>query len=459
MSIPAADVRFLQVVVNGMRKDALRNYIYGPNRAAQAMVMRFPGNDGIKVARCFSHLDRGISVDDALKRLQDHMDLDAPSSLSLFFLLRGDVDRWRWSGQVAFPGGKRDNDDRNDLDCAKRETYEEVGFPLDSPEFLYLGRLPDTKIRSREINTEGLVMSRFVFLHIGEMTPTLHYSAHEVEAIQWVPIKELTRGNLSWNTVEHPVMTFVHWSYWEMKQFVKESFPSVLVRFPSLPMPQGWHLWGQALTGTSQLLSYDGRPRLDFPYFRVNVLWVQWLLVHPYHGWLNICGERPIYADHIIGLMLVFSIFYTVVDTMKYFVFGLWHIWCLALEYSREMKFGTVEQIMTGGARSARYLNPFQQPTADEDEITLNKKIILFAGKPKKQGPKSQPDDHIKGFDRADLEARNQSRSMWSTKDPLQSAEVSEADAEEYARLMGLPKPASKEFKADGVVEDGAAVV
>jgi 8-oxo-dGTP pyrophosphatase MutT (NUDIX family) len=31
----------------------------------------------------------------------------------------------RWSGQIAFPGGKQDSKDFDDLDTAERETFEE----------------------------------------------------------------------------------------------------------------------------------------------------------------------------------------------------------------------------------------------------------------------------------------------------------------------------------------------
>lgn len=44
-------------------------------------------------------------------------------------------------GQVAFPGGKRDPEDRSSMVTAVRETHEELGFPPDHLEVL--GRLDD----------------------------------------------------------------------------------------------------------------------------------------------------------------------------------------------------------------------------------------------------------------------------------------------------------------------------
>src|SRR5437867_492237 len=46
-----------------------------------------------------------------------------------------------WSGQIAFPGGRRQRGDRTLLDTAKRETKEEVGLSL-SRNARLLGWLP-----------------------------------------------------------------------------------------------------------------------------------------------------------------------------------------------------------------------------------------------------------------------------------------------------------------------------
>ncbi|CAG8486800.1 6713_t:CDS:2 [Acaulospora colombiana] len=53
----------------------------------------------------------------------------------------------RWSGQMAFPGGKQDPEDVDDLDTAERETFEEVGLDLGNrDQFTHIGALDDLEV-------------------------------------------------------------------------------------------------------------------------------------------------------------------------------------------------------------------------------------------------------------------------------------------------------------------------
>lgn len=49
----------------------------------------------------------------------------------------------RWTGHVAFPGGKRDPEDTDDRAVAIRETSEEVGLDLATNDYIYIGNLPE----------------------------------------------------------------------------------------------------------------------------------------------------------------------------------------------------------------------------------------------------------------------------------------------------------------------------
>lgn len=49
----------------------------------------------------------------------------------------------RWTSHVALPGGKRDPEDEDDKATAVRETSEEIGLDLSSPDALYIGNLPE----------------------------------------------------------------------------------------------------------------------------------------------------------------------------------------------------------------------------------------------------------------------------------------------------------------------------
>jgi hypothetical protein len=49
----------------------------------------------------------------------------------------------RWTSHVALPGGKRDPEDEDDKAVAVRETFEEIGLDLKSPDAFYVGNLPE----------------------------------------------------------------------------------------------------------------------------------------------------------------------------------------------------------------------------------------------------------------------------------------------------------------------------
>ena len=95
----------------------------------------------------------------------------------------GSRDARRWSGQVAFPGGKRQGDEAH-LETACRECLEEVGLDLTGPEFRLLGRLAQRKAKA------DMTLNSFVFLHTSG-SAELQPAAHEVADAWWVPIEAL----------------------------------------------------------------------------------------------------------------------------------------------------------------------------------------------------------------------------------------------------------------------------
>ena len=48
-----------------------------------------------------------------------------------------------WTSHVALPGGKRDPGDEDDKAVAIRETSEEIGLDLKSPDAFFIGNLPE----------------------------------------------------------------------------------------------------------------------------------------------------------------------------------------------------------------------------------------------------------------------------------------------------------------------------
>ena len=90
-----------------------------------------------------------------------------------------------WSGHMAFPGGRVDEDDATIRFTAERETLEEVGLDLSTAECL--GRLDDQGGR-RAGAASGVLIASFVY-HLespGALRPN-----HEVEEALWVTFSDL----------------------------------------------------------------------------------------------------------------------------------------------------------------------------------------------------------------------------------------------------------------------------
>jgi 8-oxo-dGTP pyrophosphatase MutT (NUDIX family) len=98
--------------------------------------------------------------------------------LGVLLIRRAEVEGDRWSGHIAFPGGRVDVDDASPRQTAERETLEEVGLELRGAE--YLGRLDDIAG-----GKAAIVVSAFVYA-VREAPPLVLNS--EVEQAFWLPM-------------------------------------------------------------------------------------------------------------------------------------------------------------------------------------------------------------------------------------------------------------------------------
>ncbi|MBL8680263.1 MAG: CoA pyrophosphatase [Myxococcales bacterium] len=139
-----------------------------------------------------------------------------------------------WSGHVAFPGGRKDEADRDVRATAERETREEVGLDLAEHGAL-LWRMPDVNAVARGRRT-GLVIAPLVYelgtehAHRGD---SLVYDPSEVAATMWVSLAFLADER------NHSTMNYVH----EGKTVV----------LPCVRLEGGRVLWGLTLQMTSAL--------------------------------------------------------------------------------------------------------------------------------------------------------------------------------------------------------------
>lgn len=106
----------------------------------------------------------------------------AEQELEIGFIKRAQDPNDRWSGQIAFPGGKKDPQDISDLMACFREVKEEIGLQLTSQELI--GVLNDIQARK----AGGLLpffIRPFVFL-VQHKSP-LYLDPREVADFFWVP--------------------------------------------------------------------------------------------------------------------------------------------------------------------------------------------------------------------------------------------------------------------------------
>lgn len=105
--------------------------------------------------------------------------------LGVLMIRRAEREGDPWSGQMAFPGGRWEPEDKNSLATARRETEEEIGLHLGAQEPC-IGKLSELNAVNRRFR--GLVISPYVF-HL-ERSVNFHPN-YEVAEVVWVPLEFL----------------------------------------------------------------------------------------------------------------------------------------------------------------------------------------------------------------------------------------------------------------------------
>ena len=137
-----------------------------------------------------------------------------------------------WSGQVAFPGGRRDPADASLLDTAIREVSEEVGVRLRETDLL--GELDDVHPRTKTL--PSIVVRPFVFgLH---SQPSIRHS-EEVASHYWASLDELMTpgvyGDVEIQLVQRtfPAYRLGHLIVWGMTERIITPFLHLAIEDPT----------------------------------------------------------------------------------------------------------------------------------------------------------------------------------------------------------------------------------
>lgn len=204
--------------------------------------------------------------------------------VELFYIQRTSREGDKWSGHVAFPGGKKEQTDCDDQATAARESLEEVGFDLTSSDFLYLGCLDDRPVTSGGHVIPGFFMAPLVWLQISAETPSVRMQTSEVAAWRWVPLSYLDPALVTYDVVRKEVKYgFKRLPFLPKGLRAMTSYPSIqlYVRAPSCTSnaEAQFTLWGLTLHATSDALVIGGGhdrqlgwPPLSFQWTSANWL-------------------------------------------------------------------------------------------------------------------------------------------------------------------------------------------
>jgi 8-oxo-dGTP pyrophosphatase MutT (NUDIX family) len=143
-------------------------------------------------SRLKTHGGEGAIAAVALLFRQGHGDLE------LLLVKRALIPSDPWSGDMAFPGGKRGPKDGDLMETALREVLEETGIDLRSGSYLGVMETVFSTVRP------GMGVLPFVFLVDGEPRVRLN---EELSSFMWVPLGKLngSRGRALVKNLDVPV--------------------------------------------------------------------------------------------------------------------------------------------------------------------------------------------------------------------------------------------------------------
>jgi 8-oxo-dGTP diphosphatase len=146
-------------------------------------------------------------------------------NLNVLFVKRVENLADPWSGQMAFPGGKRDLKDANLIKTVVRETLEETGIDLLS-RCRFLGVL--TALSSRPRPELKILPFVVLFGH----KPLIKLNEKELEGFVWISLDEITkhRGSARLGFGEVPALVVGNIVVWGLTYRALEDFLDIFQR-------------------------------------------------------------------------------------------------------------------------------------------------------------------------------------------------------------------------------------
>jgi 8-oxo-dGTP pyrophosphatase MutT (NUDIX family) len=128
-------------------------------------------------------------VEDPTRKLAAVAVILVPDPDAVLLIRRAEREGDRWSGQMAFPGGRWAREDSDLIVTARRETREETGVVLEGADLI--GRLDDSAPRTPVL--PPVIVTPYVFRLEARQPLILN---HEVAAAEWVPLDDLVAAGV-----------------------------------------------------------------------------------------------------------------------------------------------------------------------------------------------------------------------------------------------------------------------
>lgn len=169
-----------------------------------------------------------------------------PAAPELLFIRRAQNPNDKWSGQIAFPGGRMETNETH-LETALRETHEEIGFKI--PLASFKGSIND--VQGRKASALLSFYIRPLIFNLASKTDQFTLDPSEVDTCFWVSLKHLlNKENHITHDLIHPEL-------------------QTRVQLPGITLPQGDTLWGLSYVMLTDLLNKTGhRPAFWKEYFK-----------------------------------------------------------------------------------------------------------------------------------------------------------------------------------------------